>query len=45
MISAIRDTQVLSSRDNMSWDWPLVIAILQWQDDALRRLEDQNHIK
>ena len=45
MISAMRDSQVLVSKDNMSWDWPLIIAILQWQDDALRRLEDQNHIK
>ena len=40
--TAIRDTQVLTTKDNFSWDWHLISAILQWPDDNIRKLDDQN---
>ncbi len=43
--SAIRDSQVLATKENASWDWHLVGAILQWADDSLRRLVDQNVVR
>ena len=43
--TAIRDTQVLITKDNFSWDWHLISAILQWPDDNIRKLDDQNVIR
>ena len=43
--TAIRDTQVLITKDNFSWDWHLISAILQWPDDSVRKLDDQNVIR
>ena len=43
--SAIRDSQVLSTKKNFSWDWHLIGAVLQWPDESLRKLDDQNVIR
>ncbi|XP_064605282.1 rapamycin-insensitive companion of mTOR-like [Liolophura sinensis] len=39
---AVRDSQVLTSKEHTHWDWGLIIAILQWSDDRTRKLEDLN---
>ncbi|KAL3868472.1 hypothetical protein ACJMK2_041273 [Sinanodonta woodiana] len=42
---AIRDTQVLHTKDNQNWDWDLIGYVLKWPDDKLKRFEEQSHLR
>ncbi|KAK3090902.1 hypothetical protein FSP39_015586 [Pinctada imbricata] len=39
---AIRESQVLVTKDNLKWEWDLIIAILKWPEEKYKRLDDQN---
>ncbi|XP_012265528.2 rapamycin-insensitive companion of mTOR [Athalia rosae] len=39
----LRDAHVLSSKDALAWNWPVVRSILRSRDDALRKLQDSDH--
>ena len=41
-IHYIRNSGVLEHRDPQSWKWDLILAILKWPPEALRKLEDSN---
>jgi len=39
----LKDAQVLSSKDALAWNWPVIRAILRSRDDATRILHDSDH--
>lgn len=39
----LRDAHVLSSKDALAWNWPVVRSILRSRDDTLRKLQDSDH--
>ncbi|XP_012288713.1 rapamycin-insensitive companion of mTOR [Orussus abietinus] len=39
----LKDAQVLSSKDALAWNWPVVRSILRSREDALRILHDSDH--
>ncbi|XP_018050285.1 PREDICTED: rapamycin-insensitive companion of mTOR isoform X3 [Atta colombica] len=39
----LKDAQVLSSKDALAWNWPVVRAILRSREDATRILHDSDH--
>ncbi|XP_013398176.1 rapamycin-insensitive companion of mTOR isoform X2 [Lingula anatina] len=41
----IRDSCVLATKDNFSWNWDLIGAILKWPDEALKKLDDQTNLR
>ncbi|XP_061180915.1 rapamycin-insensitive companion of mTOR-like [Saccostrea echinata] len=42
---AIKDSNVVNTKDIVNWDWDLVPAILKWPEEKLRRLDDQLTLK
>ncbi|XP_046330991.2 rapamycin-insensitive companion of mTOR-like isoform X1 [Haliotis rufescens] len=42
---AVKDSQVLITKENTNWDWDLICALLKWPDEKLRKLDDQIHIR
>ncbi|KAL4236760.1 hypothetical protein ACF0H5_005145 [Mactra antiquata] len=41
----LKDTNVLNTKEDKSWDWDLIMYVLKWPDDKLRKLEDQIHVR
>ncbi|KZC10250.1 Rapamycin-insensitive companion of mTOR, partial [Dufourea novaeangliae] len=39
----LKDAQVLSSKDALAWNWPVVRSILRSRDDTMRILHDSDH--
>ncbi|XP_011330376.1 rapamycin-insensitive companion of mTOR isoform X2 [Ooceraea biroi] len=39
----LKDAQVLSSKDALAWNWPVVRAILRSREDTTRILHDSDH--
>lgn len=39
----LKDTQVLSSKDALAWNWPVVRAILRSREDMTRIIHDSDH--
>lgn len=39
----LKDAQVLSSKDALAWNWPVVRAILRSREDATRIMHDSDH--
>lgn len=42
-IPLLRDAHVLSSKDALAWNWPVVRSILRSRDDSIRKLQDSDH--
>ncbi|XP_076618196.1 rapamycin-insensitive companion of Tor [Colletes latitarsis] len=39
----LKDAQVLSSKDALAWNWPVIRSILRSRDDTMRILHDSDH--
>ncbi|XP_076278672.1 rapamycin-insensitive companion of Tor isoform X2 [Lasioglossum baleicum] len=39
----LKDAQVLSSKDALAWNWPVVRSILRSREDIMRTLHDSDH--
>ncbi|XP_003700779.2 rapamycin-insensitive companion of Tor isoform X1 [Megachile rotundata] len=39
----LKDAQVLSSKDALAWNWPVVRSILRSREDTMRILHDSDH--
>ncbi|XP_076687227.1 rapamycin-insensitive companion of Tor [Andrena cerasifolii] len=39
----LKDAQVLSSKDALAWNWPIVRSILRSREDTIRILHDSDH--
>ncbi|XP_046617804.1 rapamycin-insensitive companion of mTOR [Neodiprion virginianus] len=39
----LRDAHVITFKDALAWNWPVVRSILRSRDDALRKLQDSDH--
>ncbi|XP_043271902.1 rapamycin-insensitive companion of mTOR isoform X2 [Venturia canescens] len=39
----LKDAQVLSSKDALAWNWPVIRSILRSREDSLRILHDSDH--
>nr|XP_033338467.1 rapamycin-insensitive companion of mTOR isoform X1 [Megalopta genalis]XP_033338468.1 rapamycin-insensitive companion of mTOR isoform X1 [Megalopta genalis] len=39
----LKDAQVLSSKDALAWNWPVVRSILRSREDIIRTLHDSDH--
>ena len=42
-VGRFMDVQVIPNRDPQSWRWDIVMSVLRWPSDGLKRMEDTNY--